>query len=121
MKLKLPKVKIPKANLAKVKSLKIPRIRKINLTTVLALLSYLHVLVIIPLLLSKNNSFVRFHAKQGLILLIVWTVGLFSIYVPLLPWIVFIFIIVCVIFGIINVFLSRERFLPLVGRLAKNF
>ncbi len=44
--------------------------------TVLAILAYLSILVIVPLVANKDNDpFVKFHAKQGLVLLIGWVIG----------------------------------------------
>ena len=48
-----------------------------------AILAYLSILCIIPLILKKNNSFVLAHGKQGLILFITETaVWILSIVVP---------------------------------------
>jgi len=93
-------------------------LRKLNLTTLLGILSYLNVLVIIPYLFSKNKPFVRFHAKQGLVLLAFIAIGIFTFYLPIIPWVIAIFYFICIIFGIINVFLGRERHLPIIGLIA---
>ena len=44
----------------------------------MAILSYLGLLVLIPYCSEKNNSFVIFHAKQGLNLLILEIIAIFS-------------------------------------------
>jgi uncharacterized membrane protein len=81
----------------------------------LAILSYLSILCLIPLLLKKDSKFVKFHSKQGLILLIGWVfVG-----VPF-GWILSIILAVFSIIGIINVLGERYADLPLVGELAKK-
>ena len=81
----------------------------------IAILSYLGILCLIPLLLKKDSKFVKFHAKQGLILLIGWVfVG-----VPF-GWILSIILAVFSIIGIINVLGERYADLPLVGELAKK-
>ena len=43
---------------------------------ILAILCYLGVLFIIPMLLKPSSKFIKFHAKQGLVLTIGWIVGL---------------------------------------------
>lgn len=92
--------------------------------TVMGVLSYLGVLVIIPYIVSRNNPFVRFHIKQGLVLLgielIVWVLG--SLVGPLgvLLLIVNLGVLVLSIIGIVNVVQGKEKELPLVGKFAKN-
>jgi len=98
----------------------LPRIRAINRLTILALFSYVYILVIIPLIFSRKNPFIKFHAKQGLILFALWSLGLFSLYVPILPWFFGLFIAFCILCGVVNVFLSKEKALPLIGGLANR-
>ena len=82
----------------------------------------------------RKNSFVKFHVKQAIVLLIAWiiySVVLGALFVPiialsfgtlgflmyllnLLPWIF-------VIIGIINAANNKESELPIIGGLAKNF
>ncbi|MBR7185420.1 MAG: zinc-ribbon domain-containing protein [Clostridia bacterium] len=80
----------------------------------MAVLAYLGILVLIPLLVepAKNSPFVRFHANQGLILLIV---GLLSA-IPVLGCVVGVFCLVLTIMGIINAVNGRMKELPLIGR-----
>lgn len=100
----------------KAKKIKIPRIRKINVWTILALISYLNILVFIPLLLSKKNTFIAYHAKQGFALLVVWVLFFFSFYIPVLPWIFALYILICIVYGIYNVLTSKEKPLPIIGK-----
>jgi uncharacterized membrane protein len=44
----------------------------------LAWLSYLGLLLLIPLLVKPDNSFCKHHAKQGIVLLLLW-IGLFIV------------------------------------------
>jgi uncharacterized membrane protein len=99
-------------------ALKRINIRKINLTTILAFLSYLNILALVSFIFSKNKPYVRFHAKQGLVLLAFFGLALFSLYIPYLFWIAALFYALCVVFGIVNSFRGSERHLPLIGKLA---
>ncbi len=55
---------------------------------VLGILSYIPILVLIPVLIKKDDDFVHFHAKQGLVLLFVW-VGVWIItIIPFVGWII---------------------------------
>ena len=107
--------KSPRVNFNKLNSLlNWPLIGKVAL----AAMSYLFILVIFPLIFGRKNQFIAFHARQGLILLIIWAIGLFSFYLPLLPWLVALLVLVLVIVGITNTIMQKERALPIIGRLS---
>jgi uncharacterized membrane protein len=94
--------------------------------TLMAILSYLGILIIVPFLTdAKNDPFVKFHIKQGLVLIISWVVGMFIGVIPVLGWILAplftIFNVVCLIIGIINASSGKQKELPLIGTIAKNF
>ncbi len=90
----------------------------------MAILAYIGPLVIVSYLSAKDDSFVKYHIKQGLVLF-----GL-EIAVPLLMSIVSwqfymlwniwnLATIVLSVLGIINVTHGREKELPLIGSFAK--
>lgn len=91
---------------------------------VFALLSYLSILCIIPLILKKDNKFCLFHAKQGLVIFIA-EVGVFILSVlPVIGGIVW--RLGVLLFGflsiwcIIQVLLARHTRLPIVFNLAEK-
>ncbi len=94
-------------------------------TNAIAVLSYLGILLIIPLLVAKDNQFVKFHIKQGLVLLIAAIAISFIAWIPILGWLVgFIGWIVCLILaimGIVNVLGGKKKQLPLIGKFADKF
>lgn len=102
-----------------------PAAEKPDNRVVLGILSYLGPLVIISYLVGKDDPFVKFHIKQGLILLIINAImwALSASFWPLWPlWnLVNLFVLVLVVIGIINVINHREKELPVVGSLAKHF
>lgn len=49
---------------------------------IMAALSYMGVLVFVPLVMSRDDEFVYFHAKQGLVLWIWGLFGLFGLHLP---------------------------------------
>ena len=59
---------------------------------VFAILAYLSILCLIPLLFKKDNKFALHHGKQGLVLFIaevaLWVVGWILIIIPVLGWLV---------------------------------
>ena len=87
---------------------------------VLGILAYLHVLVIISLIFGRKDGFVKYHTKQGLVLLLVFVIGFFTFFVPLLPWLFAIYWVIGLVIGIVNVLLSKERPLPLLGKWAES-
>lgn len=84
---------------------------------VIALLSYLWLLCLVPLLLKPKSEFCKFHAKQGLVLCIAWL----FVWIPFLGWLIWIALIILSILGIINVLKGENKELPVVGNLAKKF
>lgn len=78
-----------------------------------AVLSYLGVLVLIPLLLKKDSEFVQFHAKQGLLILIGWIIAYFPF-----GFIFWIASFVLSVMGIVSVLQGEKKSLPIIGELA---
>ena len=96
-----------------------------NNNKLMAILAYIGPLVIVSYLVAKDDPFVKFHIKQGLVLLvihvIVWVLmmnmyGFWSII-----RLVNLATLILAIIGIINVTKNEEKELPIVGSLAKNF
>ncbi len=91
----------------------------------LAICAYVGPLVILSFLFGKENSFVKFHTKQGLVLfsieLILWLFGTMFYSMWGLVHLVNIFTFVLSIVGIVNVIRKKEKELPFIGHLSKNF
>lgn len=91
----------------------------------MGVLAYLGILVVIPLLVAKDDPFVKFHVKQGLVLLIIevgWWLLVMSLYfllmlMPLFQFAIFVFIII----GIVNVARGKQKELPFIGNFSKHF
>jgi uncharacterized membrane protein len=90
--------------------------------TGMAILAYLGILVVIPFLTdAKNDQFVKFHIKQGLVLLIIEFVGMFVYWVPIFGWALWVVTIVFVVIGIMNASAGKQKELPLIGKFAHMF
>jgi uncharacterized membrane protein len=93
--------------------------------TLMAALSYVSILVLIPYLMAKNDPFVHYHIKQGLVLLVielaVYVLGMviWMLY-PVLGLINLATLVLSII-GIVNVVQGKEKELPLVGQFSKHF
>ncbi|MDY4517298.1 MAG: DUF4870 domain-containing protein [Candidatus Spyradocola sp.] len=98
----------------------------------MAVLSYLGILVLIPILAAKDSPFAKFHATQGLNLLIVsvaWSivsgiigailgaigVTFLSVLWSIITWLVSIVIFLTMVIGIINAAQGKAKELPIIG------
>ncbi|MBR4768894.1 MAG: hypothetical protein IK088_07950 [Lachnospiraceae bacterium] len=94
---------------------------------VMGILAYLFLLVLVPIFAAKESKYARFHANQGLVLLIIE--GAVSItmavlgWIPVLGWIVDVlgWIInvgcaVLAVFGIVFVAKGQAKELPVIGK-----
>lgn len=72
----------------------------------------------------KKNSFVKFHAQQALVLLIISVFGsLFLTIAFILVWLLPLFqlaVFILVIIGIVNAAKGEEKELPIVGQFGKK-
>lgn len=93
--------------------------------TIMGILSYLGPLVIVSYLVAKDDPFVKFHIKQGLVLVVievvVWVIAS-------MVWTLFMFInlinlavLILAIIGIVNVVEGKEKELPFVGQFSRYF
>lgn len=93
--------------------------------TLMGILSYIGPLVVIPFLMSKDDPFVKFHIKQGLVVfcisLVAWILGsmMYSFY--MIINVINLATFVLSIMGIVHVVQKNEKELPLVGGFAKYF
>ena len=91
--------------------------------TVMAIVAY--ILFFIPLLTdAKNDPFVKFHVKQGLLVFILAVISMIISWVPMIFWISWLLnlaVLVFFILGVINAATGKEKELPLIGHLAEKF
>jgi uncharacterized membrane protein len=98
---------------------------EVSQKTVMGILAYLGILVVIPYMTSKEDPFVKFHIRQGLVLLVIevviWLLGMVFWPLWILLNLVNLAVLVLAIMGIVNVVKNQEKKLPLVGDYAKYF
>ena len=90
----------------------------ISKNKVMAILAYLGILVLIPIFCAKESKFARFHANQGLILLICVVLCAILSNVPVIKWFTWILelaIAVLIIVGILNAAKGKAKRLPVIG------
>jgi len=92
---------------------------------VMSILAYIGVLVIVSYLVSKDNPTVKFHIKQGLVLLcievITWILGAVLWQLAIVWTLVNISTLILSVVGIVNASQNKQKELPFVGGFAKNF
>lgn len=88
----------------------------------LAALSYLGVLVLVPLLVGRHHPFVFWHAKQGLIILIGEVIALIAgSWSGVAGSLLFVLMLVASVVGLLQALLGRRWQAPLIGWLAQQF
>lgn len=81
-----------------------------------ALLSYLGILFLIPLLAKKDSKFAQFNAKQGLLMFILE----FFVWIPIIGWLVGIGLFFAWIIVVINVLQGKYWKIPVIGEYAEK-
>ncbi len=92
----------------------------------MAILSYIGPLVIVSYLTAKEDPFVKFHIKQGLVLFVievgVWFLTSMMFYqFWMILNVINIGTLILSIVGIVNAAQGKEQELPLVGQFSKHF
>lgn len=77
-----------------------------------AVLSYIHILFLVPLLLKRDSKFCQFHAKQGLILFIVQTIVGLVAWIPVIGWLLGLAAVLISIIGILKVLAGEYWKIP---------
>ncbi len=96
-------------------------------TTLMSILAYIGILVLVPYFTAKENPVVKFHIRQGLVLLVIegavfvggeimWGHILSPIFA-----IINLGALVLSIIGIVNVLNKKQEELPLIGKYARHF
>ncbi len=104
----------------------------INQNKGMAILAYLGILVLIPIFAANGSKFARYHANQGLVLLITEVLygiayGILSAIIMLISWrlaflvsligLVGIVFLVLLIIGIMNAANGKAKELPIIGKI----
>ena len=91
----------------------------------MAALAYIGPLVIVSYLVAKDDTFVKYHIKQGLVLLVIEVALSLIGSMMYMLWsiinIVQILVVILAVIGIVNAIKGKEKSLPLVGKFAEHF
>lgn len=85
----------------------------------LAIIAYIGILWIVPVVAAKDSEYAMFHANQGLNLFLVAVALMFIWIIPILGWLIgffgWIFVVILAIMGIINAANGEQKPLPIIG------
>ncbi|HOX40580.1 MAG TPA: DUF4870 domain-containing protein [bacterium] len=94
--------------------------------TGMAVIAY--IIFFLPLLTdAKNDPFVKFHVKQGLVLLIFWVIiSVLGTIIPFIGWFLIapiggLIALILLILGIVNALGGKETPLPMIGKYGESF
>lgn len=90
---------------------------------VIAALSYISILCLVPLLLKRDSAFAQWHAKQGLVLVIAAIINFFIGIIPILGSIAIFGVIAIVVLSLIGIMKALNGELweaPYVAEYAKK-
>jgi len=91
--------------------------------TTMAMIAY--IVFFIPLLAEdKNDAFVKFHVKQGMVLFVGFIASGFIGMVPLigiLGWLLSLVMLALMVIGIMGAYKGEQKPLPLIGKYADSF
>lgn len=93
--------------------------------TLMAVLSYIGPLAIVSFLVAKDDPFVKYHVKQGFVLLTIEVALYFLMMVLPIIWPIIhlaqLGVLILAIVGIINAVGGKEKELPFVGKYSSHF
>lgn len=87
---------------------------------VVAALSYLGILFLVPLLAAKQSKFAQFHAKQGLVLFVAEVVVSFVGWIPFFGWAAALVVFLAAVYGFLQALQGVYWEIPYVGKYAKE-
>lgn len=83
---------------------------------ILACLSYLSFLCLIPLFGARKSRFAQEHAKQGAILFVVWVVGTFFFWIPLFGWAAMVVVFLANLIALVRCMEGTFWEIPFIGK-----
>ncbi|HLD31547.1 MAG TPA: DUF4870 domain-containing protein [Patescibacteria group bacterium] len=90
----------------------------------LAIIGYLGLLCLLPLLLKKDSPYAKYHGIQGLVLCIFWVIINAVGIIPVLGWMIAvlgnILCLLLMIVGMLHAANGEGKELPFIGQYAKN-
>lgn len=93
---------------------------KLDYTHILAALSYIWALCLVTLLIAPKNDYVRFHAKQGLILFAAEILSVLIFWVPIVGQALFIVFVIVSLIGIYKALQGEKWKMPIAHKYSQR-
>jgi len=75
---------------------------------------------IIALIAKKDDKYVMFYAKQSLIVFTAWIIAAILSFIPLLGWVLKVFVTILWIFSWVYALSGKEKETPIIGQFARK-
>lgn len=99
-----------------------PVVTDVSDEKLMAALAYLGVLVFIPLLTRKQDPYVSFHVKQGLVIFLGEIIALIALqWLAVIGNIVFVLLLIASVVGLVQALQGHKFRIPGIGQLAEKF
>lgn len=86
-------------------------------TNLMAALSYIWILSVVMLLVKKDDPFVVFHAKQGVV---IFVASIIFMFIPVVGWMLNLVVLAAEVAGFIKAYSGEKFRLPVIGDLAEK-
>jgi len=120
----MPKAKSTKKSTADKTAEKKFDSKDIENNRVIAALSYIFILCLVPLLLKKNSDFTQFHARQGLTITVAWfvswVIGIIPIFI-IFSFLINIILLVVSVLGVIKTLNGETWEIPFIYEWSKKW
>ena len=97
-----------------------PKDSDVEANKIIAALSYVWILFLIPLLGKRDSKFAQFHAKQGMVLFIIELIGGLVMWLPVFGQLLMLALIVIAIMGIVKTLNGEWWEIPYVYNWSKK-
>lgn len=87
-----------------------------NDKNIVAALSYLWILSVVLYVLKKDDKYIEFHAKQGMVLFVLSFLGMF----PVLGWPLWVISFLLIIVGALKAYKGEKYRIPLIADVAEK-
>lgn len=94
--------------------------KDVELNKGIAALSYVWILVFVPLFLRRDSAFAQFHARQGLVLFVGWLVSFIFMWFPGVNMILFLVVLLLSVLGVMHALNGEMWEMPYLGKFAKK-
>lgn len=89
---------------------------------IFAAMSYMGVLVLVPLFVKKDDPFVLFHVKQGFVILVGFVITFLSMFwITVVSNILFLILFLISVIGLVQALQGRRWKIPVIGGIAEKF